>query len=497
VAGAYPPEVVDLPDVERLLTIPAASLRAFGQRLRAMGLEPAFLKRLARVGDRLDDALRAPMRIWNARRMREPAAIAARLFMLHDAVGAEQARAALGALEPLLEGGLIEETRDGIESRVHLALAADVFCFGDLAAHGDAVMPLCGATLDLVRAAMPNQRVSTALDVGCGAGAVGLLLARAADRVVATDVNPRALAFARFNAALNDIGNIDLRQGDLFEPVRGEHYALIVAQPPFIALREGASRSTFMHGGTRGDEVSLRLIAEAAPRLAPGGRALVLADWPLIAGDGLDVRVRSALGEARIDALVLQSPSKNLDEYCVLHAAMEHPNLGDAFARSAIAQRDHLDRLAIQGLGLALVVLESAQRETWTSQAGIRHWSDAAITTQAIDRLMAAHRLAHAGREAIDAARLRLPQGAHCVDQPMPNGDPASVVVTLPSGRPEWPVVLDAYAAAIVSRIAAAPTVLDAARAIAREQGVPPETLQGPVEKVARDALLRGALDIA
>jgi SAM-dependent methyltransferase len=429
--------------------------------------------------------------------MREPAATAARLFMLHDAVSADEVRTALGDLAPLSEGGLIEESGDGIVSWVHLALAADIYCFGDRTGSGDdAVLPLCGATLDLARAAMPTHRVESVLDVGCGAGVLGLILARAADRVVATDVNARALAFARFNAALNGVRNIDVREGDLLEPVRGDRYALLVAQPPFIARREGAPRSTFVHGGTRGDEMALRLSAEAPSILVAGGRALVLADWPLLPGDGLDVRVRSTLGDAKVDVLVLQSPTKNLDEYCVMHAAVENPNLGEGFARAAIAQRDHLDRLAIQGVALALVVLESAHRAAWTSLAAIRHWSDATITAQVIDRLIAARRLAHAGREAIEAARLRLPEGAVPIDQPMPNGAPPAVVIQLPSGRPEWPVVLDARSAAILSRIAEAPTVLDAARGAARDEGVALEALLARIESVARDALLRGALDI-
>jgi SAM-dependent methyltransferase len=488
---------LDLPDVGRLLTIPEPVLRRLGQRLRAIGLAPPFLRRLARVGERVDDALRAPMRVWNARRMREPAATAARLFMLYDVVSPDEVRTALGELAPLSEGGLIEETSDGIRSRIHLALAADVYCFGDqTGSHEDTVLPLCGATLDLVRASIPDRRIDAALDVGCGAGALGLILARVADRVVATDANARAIAFARFNAALNGVRNIDLREGDLLESVRGERYALLAAQPPFIARREGAPTSTFVHG-TRGDEVALRLIAEAPSLLATGGRALILADWPLMAGDGLDVRVRTALGEARVDALVVQSPSKNLDEYCVLHAALEHPNLGDAFARAAMAQREHLDRLAIQGVALALVVLESAQGAEWTSLATIRHWSDATITAQVVDRLMAAHRLAHAGGEAVAAARLRLPEGAMPIDQPMPNGAPPAVVIQLPPGRPEWPVVFDARSAAILSRIAEAPSVLDAARAAARDERVALETLLARIESVARDALLRGALDIA
>jgi SAM-dependent methyltransferase len=491
--------VCDMLDIDRLLTIPDVVLRGLGLRLQAIGLTPAFLGRLARVGDRLDDPLRAPMRVWNSRRMPEPAAAAARLFILHDALSPDEATNALGELAPLKDGGFVEETGDGVVSGLHLALAADVYCFGDRpASHGDAVMPLCGATLDLLRAAMPRRPVDSVLDVGCGAGAVGLLLARAAQRVVATDVSPRALAFARINAALNGVTNVELRRGDLFESVRGARYDIIAVQPPFVAWRDGAPLSTFVHGGARGDELALRLLGEAPSLLRSAGRALVLADWPLVAGDALDVRVRTAIGDAHVDVLVMQSPPKNLDDYCALHAAMEHPQLGEGFTRAAIAQRDHLERLGVRGIAMAFVVVEPATHGVgWTSFLAVRHVSDAPISAEAIDRLVVARQLAYGSGDAMAAARLRLPQGAALIEQPLPNGAPPAVIIQLPAGRPEWPVVLDTASAEIVARIADSPTVLDAARAVRLEKVTSFERQRTRVERVARDALLSGALEIA
>lgn len=489
---------LSLPDVDRLLTIEAPILRGLGERLAAIGLGPPFLARLARVGDRMDDALRAPMRIWNARRISEPAAAAARLFMLHDAVSPDEVRTALGDYAPLRDRGLVEDTDYGVVCRFHLALAAGAYCFGDRpGAHEGAVPPLCGATLDLVRAALPRDPVGAALDVGCGAGAVALLLARVARRVVATDLSPRAIAFTRLNAAINGVANLDVRCGDLFDAVGAERFDRIAAHPPFLAQRVGARAVTFSHGGRRGDELALRLIAGVVPRLEPGGRAVVLADWPLVDGDALDARVRAALGGPATDVLVLQSPPKNLDEYCALYEAVEHPELGDSFARAAIAQRDHLDELRLRGIALAIVVVETAPEPPgFTSLVSVRHLGDAPITAGAIDRLVGAHRLAHRDGEAIRGARLRLPDGARPITQPLPDGASPAVVLQLPAGRPEWPVVLDAPSAAMVRRIAESPTVLDAARVIASEDGTSVDRQWARVEAVARDALLRGALDI-
>ena len=333
------------------------------------------------------------MRTWHARRIKEPAGIVGRLFILHDPVDPAEAREALGDLAPLLDAGLLVDGPGGVVSPVHLALAGDAFCFGDLPGlGGDAVMPICGATMDLVRAVTPPAPVDRALDLGCGAGPVALMLARSAARVVATDVSPRAIAYTRLNLTLHGIDNVELREGDLYEPVRGERFDRIAAHPPFVARPDGARASTFVHGGARGDELPLRVLAGAAGHLSSSGRAVVLGDWPVVEEDPLDARVRAAVGGIAADVLVLQSPPKNLDEYCALLAAVEHGELGDAFTRAAIAHRDHLDRLGLRGLALACVVVSAGAG--WTSLVSIRHIQDAPVTAEAIERLIAARSLA-------------------------------------------------------------------------------------------------------
>jgi methylase of polypeptide subunit release factors len=471
---------VELPDVGRLLSsLQPPALRSLGERLRAIGLGPAFAARLARAGERLDDALRTPMRVWQARRMEGPAAVAARIFLLHDPVRPAEAREALGDLAPLRDAGLVEDGEGGLVSRIHLALAGDVYCFGDRPGlGGEAVMPICGGTLELVRAAMPASPVDGVLDLGCGAGAVGLLLARAARRVVATDVSTRAVSLTRLNAAVNGVANLEVRLGDLYEPVREQRFDRVAAHPPFVARPAGAAASTFVHGGSRGDELSLRILAGVAAHLAPGGRAVVSGDWPIVEGDGVDTRVRGATGDGPVNVLVLQSPSKNLDEYCALLAAMEHRELGEAFARAAIAQRDHLERLGLRGVAMACVVVEAGTG--WTSLVPVRHVLDAPVTASAVDRLLAARRLALGPQEALAKARLRLAAGARLVEQAMPDGAPPSVVVQHPPGCPEWPAVLGATLAAQVARVATSARVDEAG--------------EGALE-AAREGLLRGALE--
>lgn len=115
----------------------------------------------------------------------------------------------------------------------------------------------------------PGQRL---LDLGCGTGIIGLAATRAGATVVATGRSDRAVAAARHN------GLADVRQGDLFGPVRRERFDRICFNPPYLAGRPWrwggpwASLSLALHGGP-GLDLARRFDVELDGHLAPGGRA--------------------------------------------------------------------------------------------------------------------------------------------------------------------------------------------------------------------------------
>ena len=88
------------------------------------------------------------------------------------------------------------------------------------------------------------------LDMGTGSGVCALFAARHARRVVAVDINPGAVRCATVNALLNHLeARIELHHGDLFSPVAGRRFDLILFNPPFLAgapkdARDAAWRSS-------------------------------------------------------------------------------------------------------------------------------------------------------------------------------------------------------------------------------------------------------------
>src|SRR5689334_4473153 len=71
------------------------------------------------------------------------------------------------------------------------------------------------------------------LDVGTGTGALALQAARRGTRVTAVDLSWRAVCTARVNSWLSGLP-LHVRQGNLFAPVRGQLFDLILSNPPYV-----------------------------------------------------------------------------------------------------------------------------------------------------------------------------------------------------------------------------------------------------------------------
>jgi len=466
-----------LPDASRLLDAPASAWAELRARLRASGLDAAWLGRVLRVGERVDDAMRAPMRLWTLRRAREPAAAAARMLVVGDPVPEALARQAIGDASRWIDAGLLARADGGLVSPFRLGFAFDrAFFSDDLAAAGDAVMGPSATTLYACLAARPASRVDALLDVGCGAGAIAIALADRAARVVATDVSERALVLAEANARLNGVTNVELRRGDLFEPVRGERFDRVVSQPPFVARAPGQPDAPFLFGGARGDELALALLGGVVGHLAEGGHAVVLVDFPVVRAEPIEVRVARAAPDVRV--LVVASPPRSLEDHCALHAAAAHPALGPDFARAAIAMRDHLDAQRIEGLRLSVCVLERGAPSV--ALVSVSHFADSPPNDDALDRMVRARALLAAGDDALLDAPLRIAPGTR-LERSDVAGAPPVVIVRPPRDRLLPATTVDA-------RVAACAESVGAARS-ARAAGV------GAAD--VRDALARGLLEPA
>lgn len=169
--------------------------------------------------------------------------------------------------------------------------------------------------------AVKDRPAPRILDLGTGSGciAVSLAVKLPAARAVAIDISPDALDVARANAARHGVAErIEFRPGDLFKPVAGETFDLIVSNPPYISTSElaGLQEEVRDHeprhaldGGTDGLAFYRRIAAEAPAHLAAGGTAAVEVGWQqaeavrgifAAAGWGTVSSIKDAGGIARV-----------------------------------------------------------------------------------------------------------------------------------------------------------------------------------------------------
>jgi release factor glutamine methyltransferase len=124
------------------------------------------------------------------------------------------------------------------------------------------------------------------LDIGTGSGAIALALAKEipGSSIVATDISASALGVAADNARnLGFSGQIDFRQGNLFEPVEGL-FDIIISNPPYIAaaeyeklpagVKDYEPREALLAGG-RGTEFYEELVSRACNYLNDSGWLLL------------------------------------------------------------------------------------------------------------------------------------------------------------------------------------------------------------------------------
>jgi methylase of polypeptide subunit release factors len=418
-----------------------------------------------------------------------------RLFLLHDALPeAEAARALRPARVAALETmGLVRVDGGVVSARTRILPMIDFLIASDPLDE----LALADADYDFVGNVNPTSRtlagmtvrrpVDSALDVGTGGGVQALFLARHAKRVVATDVNPRALAYTRLNARLNGISNIETREGSFFEPVEGERFGVVVSNPPFVISPE--TRFSFRDSELGAPEVC-RLVAEGiADHLEPGGFGHMLASWFHREGETWDVVPTAWVEGHGCDAWILHQGQEDPLEYASTWNLVLRLSDPGAYGETIDRWTDHYRELGAVAMHYGAIVLRRRDGRNWTKLDDMpaKPMGEAGEQVQRVFR--AQDQLEEGGLESLLDRRFRvIPE--HRVEQvgQLSTGTVAGETLTLSlTSGVAFDGAMDVWGLEVLLRLDGKTTVREAFAAVAERAGIAlPSFTKGALPVFAR-----------
>ncbi|MGH3446300.1 MAG: DUF7059 domain-containing protein [Nocardioidaceae bacterium] len=288
-----------------------------------------------------------------------------------------------GAAEQALPGGIVEalcaagvlecsggEVRARLDIRPYADDNRDWWVVSDLTPgldgrrfqmSTDHVLGVSSASTSLAQLTIRRQ-VGSALDLGTGGGVQALHLSEHAERVVATDLNPRCLEMADLTACLNEV-DLDLRLGDLFEPVADESFDLIVTNPPFVISPGAGERLVYRDSGLPGDELVRTVVTSGVEHLRPGGWCEVLANWAHYDGQPWDERVASWVRGTGCDVWVVQRDVSDITQYVELWLQDAGLHGADGYTAAYDAWLQWFEEQQITAVGFGWLAIRNSGRD--------------------------------------------------------------------------------------------------------------------------------------
>lgn len=228
----------------------------------------------------------------------------------------------------------------------------------------DHVLGIGRAGLTLA-ALTPRKPVETALDLGVGCGIQTLYLLRHVRQVVATDISTRALEFTAFNVALAgvDSARVQLRQGNLLEPVAGQRFDLIVSNSPFVITPPSVRQAglPLMEYHDAGGPILPALVRGLEDHLNPDGVAVMLGNWEHREGTSWRTSVNQWIGKS-LDAWIIQREVQDPVEYAAMwlrDGGLTPERSGVAFENALAAWQEDFDSRQVSGVGMGYLVFHA------------------------------------------------------------------------------------------------------------------------------------------
>ena len=315
------------------------------------------------------------------------------------------------------------------------------------------------------------------LDLGAGCGILAVLASGHSRQAVATDLNPRATEFARFNVWLNGVTNVDCLTGDTFKPVEGRTFDLIMSNPPFFVTP--STGQIYCENSMELDGYCRDLIRAAPRYLNEGGFLQMTLEWVQVSGQSWQDRLNEWLEHTGCDAWVLRSFVRS-------GAAYAAERIGTMMPYSPLTANQVFDEWmayyrarGVEEIHGGILVMRRRSGQNWIRIENVNGLECAEPFGEAIVELFANHDRLASDRSAdqMMAWKPRLPSDVR-IDQQLhlEGGEwkPSAMQLRRPGTLPSF-LALDPQVADFLRRCDGTRTLGDLGRDLAAEVKVDPE----------------------
>ena len=206
-----------------------------------------------------------------------------------------------------------------------------------------------------------RRPAGAALDLGAGCGIQAILAAQHCRDVTATDLNPRAQEFTRFNAWLNGVENVECLTGDTFAPVENRRFDLILANLPFFVTP--SCDRLYCENRMNLDGYCRRTVQDAAMHLNEDGWAQMTLEWVEVRDQAWQERLQEWVSGIGCDVLVLHSYMR--PAYAYARERIEQGPAGVADAETLARWLDHYAQSGVERIHGGVMALRRRSASNW------------------------------------------------------------------------------------------------------------------------------------
>ena len=263
-------------------------------------------------------------------------------------------------IDELVKSGLLILPEDRtIQSRVRIYPYQDFNFLCDFGWHGEEPVYCPGE--DSLRLAQNRIQLEFdhALDLCCGSGIQAILAGTHCRKVIGVDINPRAVYLANLNRVLNDVRNVEFRQGNLYEPVQTEEFHLILANPPFVPTVTPTER--YRDGGPLGDEILGKVMEGLPAYLKDNGFCQIVTHIHEFDKQSQQKLLKDSARDRLYEMLILSGPEFDKYDY----ALAQHRKLirnRSRYEEVVLAFLEHLDSLGFKKGCSGVITLKKGSR---------------------------------------------------------------------------------------------------------------------------------------